>query len=325
MKRSTYIVDLSRLKHAFGVLQKEKETLSPWERRLFASLNFVVYAALIAFTLLILQHLLIDQSKYGDVFTVLVLASAFFLASALVLFVFNIRVFNTILTQERQVHRLGLSKDLRAPWEAERRENRVRNYVTLAVPFLWLGFGILGFQQGWLADLSGSDWISPAIVVALFGLTLLVMHFSRRGKERLDVINRLQKSLPKLTEQGEEEDESPIQIDPDTYKQIEQIERAQFTRDLAEHLAAYQKQPDTDIYTVLKNQAVLESQKDLKDIDRIYVENQIEELMMDPHPPEATEDPETQTQRVPVPGTSIEIRYEVVEAEKRIIIHSLKY
>ena len=100
MRRSTYIVDPSRLKRAFGVLQKEKEALSPRERHLFAFLNVVVYAALIAWTLLTSQHLIIDQSEFRVVFAVLVLASLLFLALAVVLFFLNVSVFMKILTQE---------------------------------------------------------------------------------------------------------------------------------------------------------------------------------------------------------------------------------
>lgn len=325
-KRSAYERDWDQHKIATAILEKERQTLSPTEEKNFRRLNLAVYGSLATFILLIIVHLLVENTilpiQIGeDLFGILILSTLAFFLVTLVLFGMNVRFLLRLWNQGRNVRTLGLSAALEAPWKAERKKNRRSNLFTLSVPFIWLGITLLGLLQGWL--IGGTDsagyWIAGLAILFLFFLALIVMHLSRRGRERLRVIERLGKKLAAKETDTTPGDGDPMALDLADHVLIAQIERAQIAADRAASIEADKKAPRTS-YCAKPNAAVLRAMTRLDIETLLNVQKEIKNLTEHPPPSEA----EAELQRKQVPGnTPVEITFSVDEVNKIIHIQSL--
>ena len=174
-ERSAYDLDADPQQIATAILEKEHQTLTFEDEKLFRWLNYAVYGSLLAFVLLILEHLLAERNLLvgeveATIFSVLILGTLICFLATLVLLGINKRFFLKLWYQASNVRHLGLSAALEAPWKAERRKNRVRNLLTFCIPFVWLGIIILGVLQGWLLDENDPAqlWIGSVAIMVLF-------------------------------------------------------------------------------------------------------------------------------------------------------------
>lgn len=334
---STYQLDAAQFDQALAILRKEQQANMPsrWQKISFTLLNVAVYG----FAIVLLAHTVLELLPFRglleEVIHLLAYPWAILVLLSPILFVFNLPLGLKLWRQGKLVRRLGLSQALNAPWRAERRKGRFRNVLTLIVGYLGGLFILGGVIVGvFLPAVFPMDWSDPEDVLVfllvssvpiMVGVVFIVTHFIRRGKERLDVVARLQSSLAGYKADAEGLEDIRIELAATHYKQIAQIERAQILRDRAESIRVYgSKGSDVSGYGVQKSRTVREALAQLDPTARLRVEDQIDQLAMEPRPPGVTEDANTGNLRLRVTETPVEIFFTIDEDKRRIKMFSLQ-
>lgn len=331
-----YELDATQFDQALAILRKEQQANMPsrWQRVFYVLLSICVYGfvAVLFFGIIFLFTILLSEYVLNIPFVVLGVI-LFFLT--LIVLPLNVPLLRKLRHQIRLVRSLGLSQFFKAPWKAERRKRRLRNIMVLLVVlfgfsvtvFHFIGvvvFTVFGvFERGFnpLKFLMGLIIILFDIIILLAFIFFLLM---RRYKQRLEVVAQLQTSLAGYKDAAEQDEGKRINIPSEEYEQIAQIERAQILFEREKNILASFEEPDVPYYSVQKSRSVREALHQLDPATRLAVEDQIDELGIEPRLSGVTSDPKTNIHRLRVPETSVEITFTVDHDNRRVKILSLQ-
>ncbi|UCH89347.1 MAG: hypothetical protein JSV49_01485 [Thermoplasmata archaeon] len=335
-EESSYGLDANQIEQALAILGKEYQANVPSrpQKIFFKLLNICVYGAVIIFLMSIglagglsavfgIYSSPIDYAGY---------VSLFLLFLSPLLFLINVPYGIKLWRQSRLVRRIGLSHTLAPPWRAVRKKGRLRNILTLIVSYLGIVLILLGLTIGILVA-NVADWSDPGEIFAylvlspgiiMIGVTFLVIHYMRRGKERLETVIELQLSLSDYRDTAEEAESKQVKIPTEQYDQIAQIERAQINREREESILASFDNADLLEYSVQKSRSVRDELATISPDIRMVIEDQIQELMIEPQPPGVKRDSKTELLQLRVPNAPVEIYFGIDEEAHRIMISSVK-
>ncbi len=317
---------------ALAVLKREQSENMPSPRQElhFHLFNWSVFSFLGCSTAaLVIGYLVEEYGSTNDLEWVgffLLGVPAILGLSIVVLFFLNLKLMWALRRQARSRRRLGLVKNLKGLFKAKRRRNWIRNAFTMFVVFLGVilvPIGLLSFFAfAYFLDIPEALLFSLAISV--LGLSLVFLHFMRRGKQRLEIVMRMHESLSEHKETFESDHESAVDISSADYDKIASIERAHIITDRAKSIEMARKESLDSSYVIQKSREMLGAKAAL-DLDaRVRVDDQIFHLVTNPLPPGVTEDPGTGYLRLSVPETSVDILYQVDEQRHRIRLLALQ-
>ena len=339
IKNSThYELDATQFDQALTILRKEQQANMPsrWQRVSYVLLSICVYG-FVAVLFLFFGIIFLPTSGpslYVLIIPFVVLGVILFFLTLIVL-PLNVPLLRKLRHQIRLVRSLGLSQFFKAPWKAERRKRRLRNIMVLFVVLFGLSvtvFHFVGmvvfivfrvFEEGFdrLDFLMGLIIILSDIIICLAFIFFLLM---RRYKRRLEVVVQLHSSLTGYKHAAEQAEGKRIGIPSEEYEQIAQIERSQILLEREKNILASFKEPDASYYSVQKSRFLREALDQLDPATRLAVEGQIDKLAIEPQLAGATSDQATNTCRLRVPETRVEIIFTVDEDNLRVRIFSLQ-
>lgn len=339
--RSTHKLDAHQLDQALAILEKEQQANVPsrWQKIAFIILKSASYGlglvavAILAFDVADRTSFIKLGSSYLDrnrmLFSLAIFFSALYILVLLIPFVANVPLLFKLRRQHKLVKRLGLWEVLNTPWQVESREKRSRTTRPVIIGSIGL---LIIFIEMIIAGLpvlfatNQAEIFFTIILILLIPLSgaLRATYFIIRGLARMEAVTQLQASLSTYKEKAEQDKDGAIDVPSGVYQRIAQIEKAQITRDRAESILAYQQESDEATYIVQKSRAVREAQAQLDPMMRLRVQDRVDALAEVPRPAGAVEDPQTQTWRLRVPDTPIEIEFAVDNERKRVRILSLQ-
>lgn len=321
-------LDSREFELALAILQREQAAHMPSRRQelWFRLFNLSVFAFLGTFAIAVLATV---PNKPGmeNIALVLWVISGFLILSTVVLFFLNLGLMRALMRQARLRRRLQLGKSLKDAFKARRRRGRMKNILTLIIAFL----GVIIVPAGVLFVVPLLFWFVPTpyvlgflFILTVLALSLVFLHFMRRGKQRLEIVTSLQASLLGRKEVFESDQESTLDISSADYYKIASIERAHIIDDRAKSIKMAHKESPDSSYVVQKSREMLGAKAKLDLNARVRIDDQIFHLMTNPLPPGVTEDPETGYLRLSVPEASVDILYQVDEERHRIRLLALQ-
>lgn len=326
------------LKTALEVLRREQVAYLPTARqnKLYRAFNISAFLMTSVAVLGFIVMSMADGVKgfVGETISAFLtgglLAIAFLLTlSTAVLFVLNWGLIRKLYRHAQLRRRLKLANVFEPEFGAERRATRVRNAITMLI--IVLGallalaglFGLVGTLALWIA--LAEHWllylVTPCLIVMAVGLGLGSLHFMRRGKQRLEVVLRLQDTLAKQA--ADPAQAAEVRLSTDEYAAIASLERAQIIRDRASSIASARKQASAPGYMSQTSRQMYEAKSRLPPEVLARVEATIAGLLVDPAPAGARDDPARGTRTVPVAGTSLRIQFEVDPDRHLVRLHDL--
>lgn len=316
---------------ALKVLEREQEAHMPSRRQeaLFRWFNFAVY------TLLGLAAAIgvAAVAEFETIALWLWGAQGIIVVTLTVLFFLNLGLIRKLWNQARLRRRLRLDQHFEAAFRAERSESRLKNYLTfilsiLGYPSVIAGFFIIASAFVLLFLDFGLFYsvlaLSIGIAFATVGLSLVSFHFMLRGKQRLDLVRRLQENLSKRYDANEQEVDDSFAVDPDYYNEIARIERTQIITDRQISIEKGLEEESTTDYVIQQSREVIAAKAELDQQTNSLVDDQILQLTRNPLPVGSTRDPDSRIAHLPVREASVEITYQVNEKERRIRVLSLR-
>ena len=328
----SYQLNESQLDSALAILEKQQKEDEPSlnEKRIFKLFKVATYGigitALIIFITWVLSQFFSSIAASDIIFFVALLGFLValpFAVAVTISLLLNFKLVLKLIRQSKLRKSLGLTEVLEKPWKAERRQHRFRNILTVITGLLGVGLIILSLTQAaFLADGLGLfAYLITLAILLVVGVSLAASHFIIRGMERWEVVTRLQSSLSKYKEQAKDEDKLTIDIEPEAYWRVAQIEKAQMYQDRLNSIDAYREEvtdPAYKVYTVQKSDAARQAKKKLPFVIKMHVEDQIDALTEQPYPPDATKASDTGIWWLPVPHTPVRLGYIVDEESDRI-------
>ena len=333
-----YELDATQFDQALAIVRKEQQANMPsrWQRICYVLLRICVYgfvASFVIVTIVSFMNIFLPTLRerrtwvYVGSFLKILISMLFFLT--LIILPLNVLLLRKLRHQIRLVRKLGLSQFFKAAWRAERRKQRFRNILVLLIVSLGLFFILIGFVSVvFITYIMGLEaWLVVSIILLFYiiiFLALIFFHLIRRYKQRLEVVARLQSSLAGYKDAAEQAEGKRIDIPSEEYEQIARIERSQILFERENILASF-KEADVSYYSVQKSRSLREALDQLDPATRLAVEDQIDELAIEPQLADVTSDPATNTCRLRVPETRVEISFTVDDDNRRVRILFLKH
>ena len=316
-------LDARGLETALAVLRREQTAYLPSSRqaKLYRAFNLSAFALAGVFVVGFFLLMGADTIVGGEVFSltvgILTLAAIAFSVSTLVLFVLNAGLMRKLYQHAQLRQRLKLAYYFRPAFTAQRRVRRFGNLVTMLI----IGLGVWVTLTGLIGLVVSFAMSSRAPEFVLFGLASLALigsglglgalHFVRRGKERLEVVQRLQDTLSK---QAADPSGAGATVSPEEYHAIARIERAQIIRDRASSIVSARREAEGAGYVCQSSRQMREAKSRLAPEVLAKVEGAIEELLRNPSPAGGS---------VPVAGTALSIRFDVDPARHLVRLHGV--
>lgn len=249
----------------------------------------------------------------------------------IVLFFLNLGFVGKLKNQAKLRRQLRLDQNLKALFKAQRRETKVSNLWTLLISILGyplVAIGLSGFVILLLVAVVDRDWgplvgSAAGLGLTVLGLSFIFLHFMRRGKQRLELVDRLRATLSKYEDAFGQDGEQRVSIDADEYDQIARIERAHIIADRQRSIDQGLKEARTSGYLIQRSHEMQAAKAKLDPATAVLVENQILQLTTDPMPTGTAQHPDTGIFRLRVPETEVEILYKVDEDSRRIRVGKL--
>ena len=326
----SFTLNAWQFEQALAILQREQQVNTPSARqeKNFKLLNIAIYGFAISLIMLLIIALIeyFLQSETLILPLAIIILIVFFISAVgiTLLFFMNLSYVRKLLGQRKLARKLGLWEAMRIPWKTERRRNKLRNVSDLCILILGLYIVYSSVIPFLISD--QEIWLSLAICPLMFavGVAIIVTFFVRRSKERLRVITRLYSSLEGYRDEVEQNKENNIHIPAETYEKIAQIERSQIARDRVQIILNDKDNIGTSHYVLQKSHAAQQAQIRLDANTRLRVQDQIDALITEPHPPGIIEDPKSDAFQLRVPETPIIIGFTVDDQARRIQIHSVE-
>lgn len=319
----------SQIKNAFAVLEKEQEANLLTRRRKFIILilNITVFGFILIPLLWFLmeKYFKINLEKYSDIIFSLI---GILLVLIILFFLFSLPLIFKFWRFNRLVRRLGLNKTISAPWKKAKRKAHIRNILVLIIAWIGAGLIIYGlyivfFGSGGL--LLRTDYIILGLFICLIGLSFLSIHFIRRNKYKLQVIEQLQSNLTKYKDVLEEKSEdTKYKIPQEDYDLIAKIEKAQISRDQTQSIMENLNEQTSSYYSIQKSREFRETLNQLDANIRLAVEDHIDDLAININSSSAQKKQQLDTLNLSVPGNPVQISYQIDDNKNQIKLISLK-
>jgi hypothetical protein len=312
---ATAYLDKQQFAQALAILEREKPSLP--EKRRVTLMKWAAWGALVFSPGWFLVVLFEPAWAY------------FLLLSALACFLLVVPLFVANLSVVRKLWRaavirrkMRLSQRLEAAFRARRKKHWIYNKLTALMAVVGgvisVG-GVYGLiftagsivRDGRAALLSGEGpWVSEesrfqlevAVVLVVFGLACMFIHFIQRGTERLAVVSELRTRLLA----SRDADTGAAGVPVEEYDQIAAMERAQIARDRRRSLVSARKAPSRT-YALRIGRELRVAAADLTAEEFNHVNETIRRLASGPSPADVGDDGVADLVVVPVPGTSLEI------------------
>lgn len=187
----------------------------------------------------------------------------------------------------------------------------------------------LRFVYEWQSDPEAAVEAFGQTGLFLYGLMLFFMSLSlvslplmRRSKQRFEIVKKLQRTLSTRQTQADARAQD-AEIPSGAIQMIAEIEREQIIQDRRRSLRLGSKKGQAPEYTIQQSRAVQQAKAQLDSDTARKVEDAIFALMGDPRPAAVGEDSKSGLSRLKVPGTPIELAYQVEDETRRIKIFDL--
>lgn len=314
--RRTHL-DPRLFERALSVLERERPTLI--QDLLFHALAVLVWVA-VALTALYLRMRLRGLAE-DEVRLVARLAAAVYLAN-IPLLALNWPLVTRLRRAARRRRRLLPSwrQRLAEQFSARRRERWLLNLATFvlsvivgpAITFVGV-IGLLVEIPRLVLGQYNPAQLTLAMAAAAFGLSCVFLHFISRGRERLQVVAELRRSLLTSRASGD------AHLSDQDYDMLTSIERVQISMDRRESLRHAATAPLEAQFALREHRAVQEAKLPLGPEVRVAVQAAIDRLLA--HPPV---DGGPGVTYVTVAGTSLEIGISVDRSARELRVHSLQ-
>jgi len=338
-------LDPGRLKAAFAVLDREQAAYLPTERqnRLYRAFNISVYATIVAFAIALAIGGLIPHAAetpgtdvYWKVIKVLGWIGNILAVATLTLFISNWGLIRKLYRHARLRRELKLACYFEPAFRAQRKATRVGNAVTMTIALLGvvlvvgsLAFSIASFAIWLSTSVSAADFsnitihlLSRSLPVLGVGLSFASLHFVRRGKQRLEVVLRLQETLQRKAADPSQTPE--IKLSLDDYDAIASLEREHIIRDRASSIVSGRKESNAPGYLCQTSRQMYGAKRKLQPEVLGKVEGAIADLLANPVPVNATTDPVTGSRSIAVADTDLSIEYDVDSDRRLLRLYDLK-
>ena len=244
--------------------------------------------------------------------------------AVIVFFFANWGLILKLVRQARLRRQLGLKRALKDAFKAASGETLLVNVLTFIFTIIGGVIFLIGVVFTLIAAIEGDseDYVAAFTLVSV-GLSLLFLHFMRRGKQRLTVVMNLQDSLAQHKDATEVGAEASVAIPRQSYDAIAAIERAQLIDDRRQSIVKGRKEARDSAYLVQSSREILGAKSRL-DLDaRARLDEQILALVSNPSPPEAKRDSATGYSRIPIAQTDVDLVYQLDPEKHRIRLLSL--
>lgn len=313
-------LDAQALESALAILQREQVTCVPTERerRLYRWFNICVYSMAVVFVLVVSMGA-VDGGKGSDpfriVFGLLSLVAAAFMLATIVLFFLNWGLIRKLYRHAQLRKRLNLADYFASAFSAERKATVVGNVVTLlmfiagCLLILVSFFGAVGIAIEESRGQAMGPLASVFVATFLVGVSFISFRYMRRGKQRLEVVLRLQKTLTEQAAQGNQGKE--VKLSLDEYDAIATLERQHIMRDRANSISSARRQASESGYLCQSSRQMHLAKSKLAPELLQKVEHAIAGLLVDPLAGAAASDPRTGTSTMPIADTGLRIVYDI--------------
>jgi hypothetical protein len=337
-------LDAQELESALGILQREQVACVPTERerRLYRWFNICVYSTAALWVFVSASSVFIISRAPGDIvnsdrFVAILgfisLVNGVLTVGAVVLLLLNWGLIRKLYRHAQLRKRLKLANYFANAFSAERKTTVVRNVTTLLMSiagwlliltsFFLVGGFILASIEGITAN-AGLDVVYFVIVIliALVGVSLISFRYVQRGKQRLEVVMRLQTTLTKQATRGDEAKE--VEVLPEDYNAIATFERQHIIHDRANSIASGRTQADGPSYLCQSSRQMHLAKSKLTPELLVKVEGAIAELLIAPPLAVAANDAQPERSTMPVAGTGLWIEYDVDRHRNLVRLYDLR-
>jgi hypothetical protein len=309
---ATTALTYRQYEQALAILERERP--SPAQEQRFRLLNRAVWGALF-FSLLYAASF--PMAGAQGAYPALLLAAICYLLTV-PLFLLNLGLVRKLQRAATLRRRLRISEWLLPIFRRRQRTHRLYNLITLALSIVGYPVclvGVVGLALS-LGDPS-SDGLVLSIILIVFGLTCIFIHFIARGAERLKVITELRSGLLAATPSSDGSGSERVEVPVEDYDEIAGIERAQIRRDRTRSVARGQRVASSG-YVLRMSRQIRDMESELGEEVRSQVDVRVQQLLAEPEPPGARTEYGTGLLYIDVPGTGFEIAY-LVDHERREI------
>jgi hypothetical protein len=317
----TPYLDEWQFKKVLAILRQERQAylLTPFQKIVLRLLNVSVYLLFATIFVRIVLEKLINTNIPFFIFRTL-------LYLLLILSLLNLPLFYKILKQKQLMRRLGLKKSFSKEWQVRRRERKfIKRLINKSTSIVVNIVGLL-LIIGTIGSIGDKDLLR-IFFVGTSGFALITWPFLRLGKERLEFfaeLTSLEDSLLQYKLEAKQANSKVIEIPADYLDRVARIEQSQISRDRAEAIYSWKAEAsEGQEYALLKSRDLVSALARLALEDRLHVEDQIERLSSEPHPPESQRGVNSDNWRLRVPETSFEIVYIVDDIQRQIQITAL--
>jgi mRNA-degrading endonuclease RelE of RelBE toxin-antitoxin system len=306
-------LDELQFSSALKVLEREQRAILPSRLQ---TVGYHLFNVSVIVFILFLAVVVLDDNGFAPSFVAAALHRVFHsvympLAGAMIgLFVINVPMMRTLWRQEVLRRRVGIQRQLRFFF-------RRGNYGTgqlMALVLTMVGLIFVIWLTISVAIVEGDSRFLFTIPFA--GLALLSMAIMRRGRERLEIVQELQRNLAHRSDTEEGDDATDIH--PEALRMIAGMERAQIIEERRESLKVAKQRSPAPGYTVQQSRAVIETKAQLDDETNRRVQDQIFELMDNPVQEGSRTEAGTGVRRLRVRETPLEVGYVVEEQSQRV-------
>ena len=324
-------LDAQGLEAALGILHREQAAYLPTRREdlLYRAFNVSAFtmagvAAIVIFLLPVMDDMagVLEERLFGAMIAVLFIAGGLLSVVTLVLFILNFGLIRKLYRHAQLRRRLKLAFYFAPVFSAQRRQTRVKNVLTMLIIVIGVLFGLAGIlgavvsvllwaSRGFLTLNAAQALVGVGFSLAVLGggLGLACLHFVRRGKQRLDLVMRLERTLAEQAASAS--DAGGAMLSQDEYHAIAGLERTQIIRDRASSIVSGRQEKAAATYMCQTSRQMQEAKTKLPPELRAKVESEITRLLADPTPVSAPADPVTGARRIPVAGTPLAIDFDV--------------
>ncbi len=338
-------LDNDALNAALLILRREQSAYLPTRRELFLyrAFNVSAFSIVVAgFLLLARASMATDAfSAFFDAKTVSLLntmgiaIAVFSGAGMLVLYPLNFGFMRKLYRHAKMRRRLKLANYFAPAFSANRKLKRLTNLLTMAMFVLGIlvfSFGILMIGLA-IINAVESDYFSGNlfgfVMVMAFALALMIIgtsfasiHFVRSGRQRLEIVQNLEKSLEKQFSAVNDNAGAGATVSASEYDAIAGIERQQIIRDRVTSIAAARKETSTE-YMCQTSRQMYQTKSSLPPETLRRVEMTIADLLKDPSAGGRAKTGEAGRQVLRVADTPLCIHYGVDSVRHLVQLYEL--